>query len=398
MTWTGAVPAQGTGPLKVQGYPADEGFYMPAEFSPHEATIMIFPVRPGSWPHGAIRAQEVFARIIREIARSEKVYVIVDERTHDSAERLLADTGNVGLVSIPSDDAWARDTAPTFVTDGKEVRGINWEFNAWGGDYNGLYPSWDKDNALAGMFCRKAGIRMYDAAPFVLEGGSIHSNGTDTLLVTEECLLSPGRNPGLKKDEIEDILLAYTGMKRLVWLPYGIYNDETDGHVDNIAAFTGINDVVLAWTEDMDDPQYARSHEDLTVLLEAGFRVCKLPIPDHPVCIREEDLEGYEFEDGEDLREVGERLAASYVNFYFTNDSVLLPKFGGENQDSDRRTVDIMSSQCPDRRIVPVPARDIILGGGNIHCITQQIPLSASKITGKQGHLKPMNRMEKRYE
>lgn len=355
-------------------YPSGEGFYMPAEFSPHEATIMIFPVRPGSWPYGAKKAQEVFSLIIREIAKSEKVYVIVDERTREAAVRLLSGIGSVELVDIPSDDAWARDTAPTFVTNGSEVRGINWEFNAWGGMYNGLYPSWDRDNALAGEFCRAAGYEIIDAAPFVLEGGSIHVNGIDTLITTEECLLSPGRNPDLGRGQIEDKLRNLTGMKRVIWLPYGIYNDETDGHVDNIAAFIDKNDVVLAWTDNEDDPQYPRSIEALKVLEKEGINVHKLPIPDLPVCIGKEDLEGYEFEEGEDTREVGERLAASYVNYYFTNDSLLLPQFGSGNEESDRRAVDIMSKLCPDRRVVPIPARDIILGGGNIHCITQQIP------------------------
>lgn len=355
--------------------PADEGFIMPAEYMPHRATIMIYPIRPGSWPYKAVRAQEVFAGIISKIAKSEKVFVIVDERTYDAASSRLCNLSNVELVSIPTDDAWARDTAPTFVANGKEVRGISWNFNAWGGEYNGLYPKWDKDNALAAAFCKKCGFKMYDAAPFVLEGGSIHSNGVDTLLTTEECLLSPGRNPDLGREEIEEILLACTGLKRVVWLPFGIYNDETDGHVDNIAAFTDKNDIVLAWTDDKDDPQYERSHADLLILEEAGFTVHKLPIPDEPVCIKEEDLEGYVFEEGEDVREIGERLAASYVNYYYTNDSVLVPQFGGRNETSDKRVVDIMSELCPGRRIVPVQARDIILGGGNIHCITQQIPL-----------------------
>ena len=378
-------PGNGSGSKERRECPGGDGlFYMPAEYAPHEATIMIFPVRPGSWPNGAKRAQEVFSLIIREIAGSEKVYVIVDERTREAAKRLLSGIGNVELVDIPSDDAWARDTAPTFVTNGREIRGINWEFNAWGGDCNGLYPSWDKDNALAGKFLRAAGYEMIDASPFVLEGGSIHVNGVDTLITTEECLLSPGRNPGLSKEEIEDRLIGYTGMKRIIWLPHGIYNDETDGHVDNMAAFTDTNDVVLAWTDDKEDPQYPRSLAALEVLKKAGLNVHKLPIPDVPVCIGEEDLDGYEFEEGEDIREAGERLAASYVNFYFANDMILLPQFGAGNQASDKRAVDIMSRLCPDRRIVPVPARDIIPGGGNIHCITQQIPLSVLKAAGPE--------------
>ena len=371
--------------------PSRDGFYMPAEYEPHEATIMVFPERPGSWPHGAKPAQKVFARIIREIAASEKVYVAVNERTRQAAKELLPEAviadqellsgavnenGRIVLINIPTDDAWARDIAPTFVRsrDGSRVRGINWRFNAWGGEYDGLYAHWEKDDAFAPEFMRKTGYEGYDAGDFVLEGGSIHSNGAGTVMTTEACLLSPGRNPHLSKTEIEDRLKAYLGAERVIWLPRGIYNDETNEHVDNICAFTAPDEVVLAWTDDKSDPQYELSAACLKVLEESGIRVHKLPIPKVPVTVSEADLEGYVFEEGEDVRETGERLAASYVNFYFTNDAVLLPQFGGENEMSDARAVSIMKELCPGRRIVPIPARDIILGGGNIHCITQQIP------------------------
>lgn len=371
--------------------PSRDGFYMPAEYEPHEATIMVFPERPGSWPHGAKPAQKVFARIIREIAASEKVYVAVNERTRQAARELLPEAviadrelfsgavnenGRIVLINIPTDDAWARDIAPSFVRsrDGSRVRGINWRFNAWGGEYDGLYAHWEKDDAFAPEFMRKTGYEGYDAGDFVLEGGSIHSNGAGTVMTTEACLLSPGRNPHLSKTEIEDRLKAFLGAERVIWLPRGIYNDETNEHVDNVCAFTAPDEVVLAWTDDKSDPQYELSAACLKVLEEAGIRVHKLPIPKVPVTVSEADLEGYVFEEGEDVRETGERLAASYVNFYFTNDAVLLPQFGVENEMSDARAVAIMKELCPGRRIVPIPARDIILGGGNIHCITQQIP------------------------
>ena len=395
--------------------PSHDGFYMPAEFEPHEATIMVFPERPGSWPHGAKPAQKVFARIIKEIAASEKVYVAVNDRTLKAAKELLPEAviadgeltskavnandepvahdadgeefgrepkSNIVLTEIPSDDAWARDIAPTFVRsrDGSRIRGINWRFNAWGGEYDGLYAHWEKDDAFAAEFMRRTGYEGYDAGDFVLEGGSIHSNGAGTIMATEACLLSPGRNPQMSKQEIEDKLRAFLGAERVIWLPRGIYNDETNEHVDNICAFTGPDDVVLAWTDNREDPQYELSAACIEVLEAAGIRVHKLPIPDVPVTVSEDDLKGYIFEEGEDVREPGERLAASYVNFYFSNDAVLLPQFGGENEESDSRAVKIMKELCAGRRIIPVPARDIILGGGNIHCITQQIP---ARIPGK---------------
>ncbi|MBR6044939.1 MAG: agmatine deiminase [Ruminococcus sp.] len=366
--------------MKLRSIPSDDGFCMPAEFSPHRATVIIFPERPGSWGYGAEPAQAVFAEIIRHIAEEERVYVIVSDKTEKKAEALFGGYDNVILLNIPTDDSWARDVAPTFVTDGRDVRGIDWQFNAWGGSYDGLYAHWENDNALAEKFCGLAGYECYDAQHFVLEGGSVHSDGEGTLMVTESCLLSRGRNPQLTKEQIERNLCSYLGGKKVLWLPRGIYNDETNEHVDNVCAFIRPGEVVLAWTDDENDPQYPLSKADLDYLESVTdakgrkIKVHKLPIPDVPVTITEHDLAGYTFEEGEDEREVGERLAASYVNFYFTNGSILLPQFGGVNKASDERAVRIMQELCPDRRIIPIDAREIIIGGGNIHCITQQIP------------------------
>ena len=192
---------------------------------------------------------------------------------------------------------------------------------------------------------------------------------------------SPGRNPGLSRAEIEAELCRRLGVEKVLWLPRGIYNDETNEHVDNVCAFVGPAEVVLAWTDDENDPQYPLSAADLAYLhgvTDAKGRkltVHKLPIPDHPILCSEADCDAYEFAPGEDVREPGERLAASYVNFYFTNGAVLVPQFGGENAASDERACAILRALCPGRRVVGLPARDILQGGGNIHCITQQIPL-----------------------
>lgn len=366
--------------MKLVNTPSADGFRMPAEYELHHGTIMIFPERRGSWIDEAKPAQEVFSQIIREIAEDENVYVVVSSFTKHIAEKTLAGVQNITLLEIPTDDAWARDTAPTFVTNGHEIRGIDWQFNAWGGEFDGLYAHWENDNKLAKSLCEKLAVHYYDAQHFVLEGGSIHSDGEGTILVTESCLLSQGRNPHLSKDDIARILCDHLGGKKVIWLPRGIYNDETNEHVDNVCAFIGPAEVVLAWTDDANDPQYKMSKACLDVLEKETdakgrkFTIHKLPIPDHPVCITQEELDGYVFEEGEDVREVGERLAASYVNFYFTNGKVLLPQFGGENAESDERAVRLMTEWCRSRKIVPIQARQIIVGGGNIHCITQQIP------------------------
>ena len=365
--------------MKINSIPSKDKFYMPAEYDPHRGTVMIWPVRPGSWPNGAVEAKKVFSKIARAIAESEELWMLADEAHMNEVMEEFKNDERIHSLCISTDDAWARDVGPTCVVNGTEVRGIDWQFNAWGGDYDGLYSHWEKDDAAASAICKALNMDVYDAHPFVLEGGSIHSDGEGTVIVTEACLLSKGRNPEMTKAEITDKLCEYLGAKKVIWLPSGIYNDETNEHVDNVCAYTGPAEVVLAWCDDETDPQYQMSKACLEVLEKETdakgrpFTVHKLPIPKEPVCITAQELEGYEFEEGEDVRELGERLAASYVNFYISNGGIILPQFGDEN---DKVAVEILSKLFPDRRIYPIYARAIIVGGGNIHCITQQIPNS----------------------
>ena len=364
--------------------PTEDGYYMPAEFSPHDGTLMIYPTRPGSWGKDRSDTLNSFGQIFSEIMKRETLYLLVDKAHISEAWHFLDkfDSDNCFILPIETDDAWARDVGPTFVVKkGCDIRGINWKFNAWGGEVDGLYAAWDRDDKVASRFCDLCEIDYYDADPFVLEGGSIHSDGEGTVMVTETCLLSKGRNPQLTKEQIEEKLKEYLGARKVLWLPYGIYNDETNEHVDNVCAFIRPGEVVLAWTDDENDPQYAMSKADLDYLENVTdargrrIKVHKLYIPDHPVLINEKDLSNYEFEEGEDMREVGERLAASYVNFYFVNGAALVPQFGDGNEESDKRAVKTLQALLPDKEIIGIDARAILLGGGNIHCITQQIPM-----------------------
>ena len=367
---------------------------MPAEFAAHDGTIMIYPTRPGSWGKDRSDALKAFGHIFREILRRENLYLLADKEHYFEAVEFMDDLiekqsreeqelleERCLVLPIDSDDAWARDVGPTFlIKDNSDIRAVNWRFNAWGGEVDGLYADWERDDAVASRFCDMCEIDYYDADPFVLEGGSIHSDGEGTVMVTESCLLSKGRNPSLSKEEIEDKLKEYLGAEKVLWLPKGIYNDETNEHVDNVCAFTAPGEVVLAFTEDENDPQYEMSMEDLKYLESVtdakgrSLKIHKLPIPEHPVLVNEDDLSNYEFEEGEDVRDVGERLAASYVNFYVLNGAVLVPQFGDGNAESDKRALEILSALFPDREVTGISARAILLGGGNIHCITQQIP------------------------
>lgn len=280
--------------------PKADGFYMPGEFEPHEGTLMIWPWRPGSWNYGAKAARAAFAEIAEAIAAYEQVYLFVRPQDKASAQELLS-SDRIHLIEASTEDAWARDTGATFVVnDQGGRRGIQWEFNAWGGQYDGLYSHFEHDREVPERICSFLGDSFYNARPFVLEGGSIHVDGEGTLLTTEECLLSPGRNPSLTKAEIEEKLRQYLSVEKIIWLPFGIYNDETNGHIDNMCCFVKPGEVLLAWTDDENDPQYARSRAAFDLLSHTvdakgrSFVIHKLPIPKHPICITEEDLLGYD--------------------------------------------------------------------------------------------------------
>lgn len=355
--------------------PAEDGFFMPAEFAPHEGCLLIWPERADSWQYGAYAARKAFLQVITQIAASEAVTVLCSEAQYDNARAQLPTA--VRLVVLATDDAWARDIGPTFVVNADgERRGIDWGFNAWGGTVDGLYPDWRFDQRAARKCCDLWNVACYDKRDFICEGGSFHVDGEGTALVTEACLLSPGRNPTRNKAEIEETLRQYLGVQQVIWLPRGIYNDETNEHVDNVCAFTAPGEVVLAWTDDVTDPQYELSAADLAVLETAvdakGRRltVHKLPLP-APITITAAECAGLDLCDGQPTRQPGERLAASYVNFYIANRAVLLPAFGDPQDEPARQ---LLQACFPHREVISVPARDILIGGGNIHCITQQIP------------------------
>ncbi len=358
--------------------PGRAGFRMPAEFEPHEGCIMIFPERPDSWQYGGYAARKAFVQIAEAIALSEKVTVCAGAAQYDNARALLPP--HIRVVEMSSNDAWARDYCPTFVKNGEgSVRGIDWGFNAWGGLHNGLYFPWDRDNQMARKLCDLFEKDVYCKRDFILEGGSVHVDGEGTCMVTEECLLSKGRNPQMTKGEIEETLKEYLNVSTVLWLPCGIYNDETDGHVDNICAFTAPGEAVLAWTEDKEDVQYEMSRACLACLEQAvdargrHIRVHKLPLP-KPVRITEEECQGLDACGDEPVRTPGERLAASYVNFYIANGNIVMPGFGDA---ADAQAKEILQGLFPDRRVIQIYTRDILIGGGNIHCITQQIPGAA---------------------
>jgi agmatine deiminase len=354
--------------------PAADGFRMPAEWEPHDGCWMLWPQRPDTWRWGAKPAQEAFAAVAAAVAAGgDPVTMGVDAGQYAAARAALPP--EVRVVELSADDAWMRDVGPTFVVDGRGARrAVDWPFNAWGGLRGGLYFPWDRDDQVAQKVAEVEGTDRY-RAPLVLEGGSIHVDGAGTCLTTEECLLNPNRNPHLSRGEVEARLRDHLGVERVVWLGAGVVEDETDGHVDNLACFTAPGVVALTWTDDRDDPQHAVSADARARLEAAGLEVHLLHQPG-PLSLTRDEARGIDPVPGSKPRAAGDRLAASYVNFYVANDAVVAPLLDERSDDDALATLEGL---FPGRRVVGVPAREILLGGGNVHCITQQVPRAASR-------------------
>ena len=358
----------------LESTPRADGFFMPAEFAPHAGTWMLWPQRPDNWRLGGKPAQKTFAAVATAIAQFEPLTMGVNADQYSNARQMLP--SHIRVVEISNNDSWLRDCGPTFVVDGKGgVRGVDWSFNAWGGLYNGLYFPWDLDDTVAQKVLEMGWIDRYKA-PLVLEGGSIHVDGEGTCITTAECLLSPGRNPDLSKDEIEAHLKNYLNVEKVLWVPRGVFHDETTGHVDNILCYLHPGVVALTWTDDKSDPQYERSAEAYDFLMSntdargRNLGVHKIHQP-NPILITAEEAEGVDSMEGSIPREEGDRMAASYINFYLCNGGAVVPTF---NDPHDGAALAELQESFPERKVVGIPAREILLGGGNIHCITQQQP------------------------
>lgn len=352
---------------------------MPAEWEPHRGCWMLWPERSDNWRNGAVPAKHAFAAVAAAIAQGEPVSVCASPSQYVAAREMLDPA--IRVVEMTSNDSWIRDCGPTFVVDGQgHVRGVDWKFNAWGGLAGGLYFPWDQDDLVGEKVLELENDDRY-APDFVLEGGSIDVDGQGTVLTTEQCLLNPNRNPGMDRAQVEQYLRDYLGASTVLWLEQGVYRDETSGHIDNFCRFVAPGEVMLTWTDDRSDPQHAISSaalERLRAMRDArgrSLKVHKLHQP-APVLISAEEAAGVEKVHGTLPRQAGDRLAASYVNCYIANGVVVMPGF---DDAQDLQAQQTLARLFPTRRIVMVPGREILLGGGNIHCITQQQPLGSRR-------------------
>lgn len=356
--------------------PRADGFHMPAEWAPQTQMWMVWPERPDNWRLGGKPVQAAHVALAKAIARFEPVTVAVSAAQYDNARARL-DVPNIRVVEISNDDAWMRDTGPTFViNDSGQVRGVDWGFNAWGGFDGGLYAPWNRDEQLASKVLEIERCARYATEGFVLEGGSIHVDGEGTLITTEECLLNRNRNPHLTREQIEQVLGEQLAVDKIIWLPDGLYNDETDGHVDNFCCYVRPGEVLLAWTDDPQDPNYPRCQAAMKVLQESvdakgrALVVHKMPIPGSLYATAEE-CAGVDLVAGSQERTPSSRLAGSYVNFVIVNGGIIAPSF---DDPLDSQAQALLQTLFPEHEIVMIPGRELLLGGGNIHCLTQQQP------------------------
>ncbi|WP_355661143.1 agmatine deiminase [Halomonas salifodinae] len=352
--------------------PRQDGFRLPGEFEPKRGCWMGWPERPDVWRHGGKPAQRVWVEIASAIAESEPVTVCASAAQYANARRLLPPT--VRVVEMTTDDAWFRDSGPAFVVNDAsgEVRGVDLEFNAYGGLDGGLYFPWANDDRIAQKVLEIEGLDRY-RAPLIAELGGIQSDGQGTLLTTEQCLLNANRNGHLGKEEVTRRLSDYLGADHVIWLPRGCKFDETDGHIDDLACFVRPGEVVLQWTDDRDDPQweiYQEAYEVLRSSRDARGRaltVHKLPQP-RALEWTAEEAEGLDRVEGTHPRLAGTRICASYINYYAGNTAIVVPQFGDPN---DRVALATLAELFPRHRVVGIEnSREILLGGGNIACIT----------------------------
>ncbi len=332
---------------------------MPAEWEPHAATWLAWPHAATTWPGCLEQAQHEFEFFVRALAGFERVELLVQGEAQRAqiGERLgaIARDGAVRVHVIPTDDVWMRDIGPTFARGAAGLVAIDWTFNAWGGKY----APWDRDDAVAAQVATLAGV-VCERPGVVLEGGAIEVDGEGTLLATEPTLLDPKRNPGMSKAAIDALALELLGTRKTIWLGDGIEGDDTDGHIDDIARFVAPGRVVCAREPDPADPNHAPLEDCIARLRAArdaagrALEVIELPMP--PPVLAD-----------------GDRLPASYANFYIANGAVLVPTFAAA---SDERALAVLRPLFPDRKILGVPSRALVRGLGSVHCLSQQQPLT----------------------
>ncbi|MBK0378370.1 agmatine deiminase family protein [Mucilaginibacter segetis] len=338
----------------------DLKFHFPAEWAPHTATWLSWPHKEASWPGKLDMIYSKYAEFIKVLTQGEIVRInVADEQMATFAKQQLqavgADLSKVEFFEFPTNDAWCRDHGPAFLVnyDTKEKAIVDWGYNAWGDKY----PPYDLDDVIPTKIGKHFNLPVYHPG-IVMEGGSVDFNGAGTVLTTTACLLNKNRNPNLNQKQIEEYLQKYYGVEQVLWLGDGIIGDDTDGHIDDITRFVNTDTVVTVVEENKQDENYHILQENLATLKtmrllnDKQLNIIELPMPD-PVI--------YD----------GQRLPASYANFYIGNAAVVVPTYRCKNDD---KALEILQGCFPERKVVGIDSTDIIWGLGSFHCLSQQEP------------------------
>ena len=344
-------------------YPQQQNFFMPPEWHPHECCWMQWPheipyknsyKEIESWSHFDFEKGRItWAKVAKAISNFEKVNMIIHPQDIEIAKKYL--DNSINIYEFENDDCWARDSGATFLLDNQnKLGGVDWEFNGWG-----KFSPHDSDNKIAKFMIDKSSAKYFKSS-MILEGGSIHVNGRGTLITTEQCLLNKNRNPHLNKKEIEDNLKKYLNIKKIIWLKHGT-DEGTDGHVDNIACFVDERKVLALACKDKEDPFYDKINENLEILKNS------VGADGHQLEIIEMEMSYKRLIPNDDE-------PSSYINFYIANNGIVMPSFNDKKADENAQSV--IKSLFPKRKIQAINGIDISLGGGNMHCITQQQPIS----------------------
>lgn len=342
--------------------PKELGYFFPAEWHPHDATWLSWPHKEASWPGKLNAVYRPYSQFIKEVSVGEQVCINVADADMEAfaADRLCeagVDLSDITFYHHPTNDAWCRDHGPAFLlnsdADVKKVI-VDWGYNAWGNKY----PPYEQDDVIPTLIGKALGIPVYHPG-IVMEGGSVDFNGKGTILTTKACLLNKNRNPHLSQNQIEEYLYQYYGVSQILWLGDGIVGDDTDGHIDDITRFVSADTVVTVVEENTTDENYHILQENLQLLSKMHLlngkqlNIIELPMPS-PVI--------YE----------GQRLPASYANFYISNAAVVVPTYRDEK--NDQKALDILSACFPYRNVVGIDSTDVIWGLGSWHCLSQQEP------------------------
>ena len=360
--------------------PKGDGFHAPAEWEPHAACLIAWPIRSDVFPFDVKRAQKAYIEVVKAVCRSENVLLCIQKGkfSPESRDQLREEIAEGSVVVVDFEwyyDAWTRDIGPTYVrsSDKREVRGVEWTFNGWGSGT--VYKGFARD------VCKVQEMKYY-VTELICEGGALAFDGEGTVITTESVLLNANRNGKTKtKVEVEATLSQYLGSSKVIWLPEGVYGDNgtfTSGHIDNLVAFVRPAEVILCWADDETDPQFPVAKKAEEILLSSTdakgrvFKVHHLNQPNPPLYVTNEESAAYT-PDILPALEAGTRMPASYVNFYISNGAVIVPQFGQPQTDS--AALEKLRELFPTREVIGVvEGRQILLGGGCVHCITQQVP------------------------